>query len=237
MNNVRRSPWVLFLLAGMAAAFAGCSSGSARYGSCASLPPDLPTDPEPCTTYCRVWVPPVYRQVPKLVQVQPPHMVSQEETVCRLRFQEVCVRPRETRVCRTPDTRCESSLVQVKPGGYKWKPSGEDPCGQECWEYCYEPPAYQWCNKVVTQEGIEYCTEVPPEYKTVAYREPVTECRDVCVPGEYKVEWVQEVYRPGYWAWKPSKNCTDCDCPEVVPPMPQQQRPCRNWNTGIPRTN
>jgi hypothetical protein len=239
MRDVTRSTIILLVLAVAAAAFVGCSSsGSPSQGSCAVLPPDLPNDPEPCTTYCRVWVPPVYRDVPKLVQVKPPRMVTKEETVCRLRFQEVCVKPRETKLCRTPGTRCESSVVQVRPGGYKWKPTGEvDSCGQECWSYCYEPPCYQWCDKVVTEDGIEYCAEIPPEYKTVAYREPVVECRQECAPGEYEVEWVKEVYRPGYWAWKPSKNCTDCDCPAPCPTMPRKEQPCRNWLTSVPRSN
>ncbi len=237
MTADRRTTLVLLVLGAMALAFAGCSSGGPRYGSCAVLPPDLPNDPEPCTQYCRVWVPPVYREVPQLVQVSPRRMVEKKETTCRLRFQEVCVRPGQTKPCRTPDKRCESALVQVKPGGYKWKPDGIGACGNECWKYCYEAPSYRWCNKVVNEEGIEYCTDVPPEYKTVAYREPVVECRQECVPAQYKVEWVKELYSPGYWAWQRNKECQACDCPVPLPPAPRTVHPCRNWSAGLPRTN
>jgi len=235
----RKTTISLIALALLALTVAGCASrGPAAYGSCATLPSDLPADPEPCTTYCRVWVPPTYRNVPKVKQTCPPKVETEAYQTCRLRFQEVCVKPRQVKQCRTADKRCEQAVVQVKPGGYKWKPTGSlDECGQECWSYCYEPPCYQWCNKVTTEKGIEYCTEVPPEYKTVAYREPVTECRQVCQPAQYKVEWHQEVFRPGYWAWKPNKDCTSCDSPVVCPPQPKRERPCRNWMTGVPRSN
>ena len=58
---------------------------------------------------------------------------------------------------------CDQAVVQVKPGGYKWKRDGD------CWKYCYEEPCYEWCNKVVSEDGIEYCMEVPPEYRVEAY--------------------------------------------------------------------
>ena len=226
-----------FLVLGMLLALvvlAGCSSGPARlpgegYGA---LPPDLPDDPQPCTTYCKVWVPPVYRDVPRLRQVKPGCLEMSKEQIVHTRFGEVCTKPRELVECRTPDKRCEEAVVQVRPGGYKWK---RDQNG--CWKYCYENPCYQWCNKVVTDEGIEYCTERPPEYKTVAWTEPATVCRQDYVPGEYEVEYVKEVYRPGYWAWKPCRDCENCDCPAPCPTIPQRQRECGAMVAGVPTSN
>jgi hypothetical protein len=186
-------------------------------------------------------VPPEYRDVPKLVCRKPGHMVTKTENVSRTRFSDVCVKPAVARKCRTADKVCEKAAVQVTPGGYKWKP---DPCNPDCWKYCYQPPSYTWCNKVVTDEGIEYCTEIPPEYKTVAYTENVPVCRDEYVPAEYCVKYVKELYRPGYWAWQPSKDCPKCDCPEAVCTT-IRRRPCSpvrmtggtSVHTTVPRTN
>ena len=209
---------------------AGCASSSRR-STQGTLPPDLPGDPEACTTYCRVWVPPVYRKVPRLVLVKQPCRVSEPETICRTRFQEICVKPRENKRCKTANWQCEQAVVQTRPGGYKWKKKP----GVDCWEYCYEEPCYQWCSKTVTEEGIEYCTEVPPEYRTVAWTEPVEVCRERCIPGEYKVVWENEVYSPGHWEWKATKSCS-CDCPSPCPTIPYKKRDSCVAE-GLPRTN
>jgi hypothetical protein len=202
-----------------AGAFAGCSTPG---GCCDStLPPDLPADPEPCARYCRVWVPPVYRKVPKLCQVSPECYRCEPETVQRIRFREVCVKPCEQVACRTPDRRCEEAAVQVTPGGWRWK---QDECG--CWKYCYEPPCYQWCNKVVTEEGIDYCVERPPEYRTEAWWEDETCTRMRRIPPRYKIVYEEECYRPGYWQWVVQDSCTDCVCPAPCPTRPIRRQPC-----------
>ncbi len=214
----------------------GCQSAPRGGVGCGVLPTDLPPDPLPCTTYCRVWVPPVYRNVPRLVMVSPPRTQVTPETVMRTRFRDVCVKPAEQRVCQTPDLRCDQAVVQVKPGGYVWK-RVPGPGGADCWKYCYEPGCYQWCNKVVTERGIQYCTEIPPKYMTEAWSEPVTRCREEYVPGTYRVQWVKELYTPGYWAWKPSENCAECECPAPCPVIPCKKQPCEAVGLSVPRTN
>lgn len=72
------------LLAAAALLVGGCASGGGSRvrgvnacgtgtmtGPCSikAPPTDLPQDPNPRLKYCRVWVPPVYRKVPKLVEV------------------------------------------------------------------------------------------------------------------------------------------------------------------------
>lgn len=216
---------VLFVVGGLA----GCAVVSPR-GNCGMadgdgcLPPTLPADPEPCTKYCKVWVPPTYRPKPRVVQTKPGHTEWVDGCAMQTRYQEVCVKPRENRMMCKPGTRsCEDAVVQVTPGGYKWKDAG---CG--CYRYCYEPPVYQWCNKVVSEEGIQYCTERPPEYKMEVWHEPVQTCRQQYVPAEYDVCWEKEVFIPGHWAWQPVKECPSCDCPQEVPPsIPFRPQPCR----------
>jgi len=163
---------------------------------------------------------------------EPPCPVTRTETICRTHVKDVCVKPRAQKVCRTPDLRCDQTVVQTKPGGYRWK---QTPNG--CWKYCYEPPCYQWCNKVVTKKGIEYCTETPPEYKAVAWTEPVQVSRQTCTPAKYKVAWRKELYTPGHWEWQPSQACGDCECPTVCPKIPVKRRPCAPRVAGAPSTN
>lgn len=207
----------------------GCVSRRAHDDA---FPADLPANPEACTKYCKVWVEPVYRDKPVLC-VKEQGCDTVEETVCRTRYREVC-EPGCQYTVKTCGKQCDQAVVQVRPGGYKWKREGD------CWKYCYEEPCYQWCNKVVREEGIEYCMEVPPEYRVEAYHEPVTRYRTVRRPNKYEVEWVKELYTPGHYEWQPSKLCGDCDCPGPCPTIPQRPSPCpneRGISTGCPRTN
>jgi hypothetical protein len=232
MLTVRKSTRIAVVLGLIVAlgALAGCASTvRSTFGT---LPPDLPEEPEPCTTYCKVWVPPVYRDVPKLVTVRPPCTVSEPETICRTQLEEVCVKPRTNRICKSPAWKCEQAVVQTRPGGYKWKQDGAG-----CWKYCYEEPCYQWCSKRVTEGGIEYCVEDPPEYRVVAHTEEATVLRQRCLPGEYKTVWTKEVYVPGHWEWQPKKSCLDCDCPGPCPTIPRKKRPCKSLAMGVPRCN
>lgn len=229
MLHLRTSLLGLALLCA-AAALVGCQTAPRQSGC---LPGDLPTDPDPCTKYCRVWVPPVYRDVPYVVEVCPARTVQVPEEGMETRYQEVCTKPRETYDVCTPDRRCDQVAVQTKPGGYVWK---RDPCG-DCWNYCYEPPTFQWCNKTVTEQGITYCTEIPPEYSVEVTHEPVTRCRTVYVPAQYETRWEKELFTPGRWEWQPSKLCADCDCPAPGPEIPFRALPCEPVTTGCPTTN
>ena len=108
----------------------------------------------------------------------------------------------------------------ICPGGYKWKRDGD------CWRYCYEEPCFQWCNKVVQEDGIEYCMEVPPEYHVEVTHEEVMRPRTVYVPAEWDTKWVKELYTPGHYEWQPTKECNDCDCPSPCPTLPYRKSPC-----------
>ena len=55
--------------------------------------------------------------------------------------------------------------------------------------------------------------------------------------GDKPVEYVKEVYTPGYWAWKPTRDCESCDCPAPCPTKPQRQRPCGPMVAGVPTSN
>ena len=68
----------------------GCSGPRSGVGI---LPADLPANPEACTTYCKVWVEPVYRDKPVLCLKEPGCSERVEEVVCRTRYREVCERP------------------------------------------------------------------------------------------------------------------------------------------------
>jgi hypothetical protein len=209
----------------------GCASSRAGMNV---LPADLPANPEACTSYCKVWVDPVYRDKPVLCQTKPGCTETVPETVMKTRYREVCEQPTCYYDVRMAGKQCDQAVVQVSPGGYKWKRDGQ------CWKYCYEEPCYQWCNKVVQEDGIEYCMEVPAEYRVEAYHEPVTRYRSVRTPPEYGVKWVKELYTPGHYEWQPTKNCTDCDCPGPCAPVPMRKSPCpdeRMIAPGCPRSN
>jgi len=206
------------------AAVMGCASRNAYVGT---LPADLPANPEACTKYCKVWVEPVYRDKPVLCLKNPGCTKEVPETVCVTRYREVCERPACQYPVRMAGKQCDQAVVQVRPGGYKWKREGD------CWKYCYEEPCYQWCNKVVQEDGIEYCMEVPPEYRVEAYHEPVTRYRTVRTPAEYEVKYVKELYTPGRYEWQPSKLC-DCDCPGPCEKVPQRRSPCPNERALTP---
>jgi len=239
-RNAVRLALALFLVGLVVGGLGGCRlTGSCQDGmTCGSggyLPPTLPPDPEPCTKYCKVWVPPTYRPRPRVVQTSPGYTQWVDGCKMEARYQEVCVKPREERrICQPGKVSCEDAVVQVSPGGYTWKDAGGG-----CYRYCYEPPVYQWCNKVVSEEGIDYCTERPPEYEMKVWHERVPTCRQQYVPAEYDVCWEKEVFIPGHYEWQPVKECPSCDCPQEVPPrIPFRPQPCRAGVVqGCPTSN
>lgn len=196
--------WALLaLLCVSVAGLAGCASRNAGIQDTMRAPSDLPTNPDPTKKYCKVWVPPVYRKVPKVVVAEAGYTTEEPILVNRTTAYEVETKPAELRRGQTCGTDCEDSLVMVKPGGYRWQHDGT------CWQYKYQCPEYKWCAKKVQEDGIKYCYEIPAEYETVAKTEQVTKMQPRYVPAKYKTVWVEEVWKPGRWEWR-SHAAADC---------------------------
>jgi hypothetical protein len=220
MQFARLVPAVLVLLA--VVALAGCASGGSGGGmNCdPSCPPcglavagcgpeapplDLPSDPAPCLKYCRVWVPPVYRDVPRLTPVcGGPRQV--EKHVTETCFKTVC-KPGQKYGCTTPSCDCEEVAVQVCPGGYRWQQVEGG-----CWRYCETKPTFKWCKKQIHEDGIDYCVDEPPEYEVVAVKTERRICDTVYEPPTYKTTWCKELYTPGRWEWVLKNDCSPAPC-------------------------
>ncbi len=232
----------LALMTVAAIALTGCSStcdgGPCGPGVERALTADLPPNPAPGAKYCKVWVPPTYRKVPRLVQTRSGGVACEDITVMRTTAEEVMVKPPVRRTVTGCDTQCEKTLVMVKPGGYRWEKDGD--C---CWQRKYRAPEYKWCEKTRQEEGIQFCYEHPAEYKTVVTTKPVTRARRKYIPPTYKTEWVKEEFTPGRWEWRATKACNDLpdrrelktyelenDCRPACPPK-------KALDCGCPSTN
>lgn len=222
------------------ASLAGCQTAARERGlpphfesrnMMGSLPLDLPEHPDPCVQYCKEWVPPTYRMVPTLVQKDCGDTQCVTETVFETTACEVLVKPRTGRKFEKCGTSCEEELVQVKPGGFRWVRGGDD-C-KECWQYCDAPPEYKWCSRKVEEDGIRYCVEDPPEYKTVVKTVPVQRTRTEYRPPRFEIEYVRELYQPGHHEWVPrcQKGCIE-DPRKFAPAMSGGALDC-----GCPSTN
>ncbi len=198
----------LALMATAAIALMGCASNTERVtGNAWGIPKDLPDNPNPNKRYCKKYVEPTYRMVPKLCKVDAGGMKSECITVMKTTAEEVCVQPSTTRTVQGCDVRCEKTAVQVKPGGNRW----EKDCNG-CWQYVYRAPEYKWCDKTRQEEGIKFCYDTPAEYKTVVTSTPVQRTRKTYVPPKYEVKWVKEVYTPGHCEWVEGDGCgKTCD--------------------------
>lgn len=211
----------------------GCSAGRASlqsdnfdYGTASVLPPDLPANPKPCTQYCKEWVPPTYRMVPKLVQCGCADTRVIEHQAYETRAREVLVKPKTIKTYERCGQTCDQELVQIKPGGFRWVGANG------CYQYCEQCPEYKWCNKKVGEEGIRYCVEDPAKYKTIVETVPVTRRRVEYVPPKYEIKYVRELYQPGHheWVGRCDPSCSNdtrkwskpfrgtaltCDCPST----------------------
>jgi hypothetical protein len=202
-------------LAGCASGRSGCGSATSCDMACAPCrgacggcgpaapPSDLPKDPALCMKYCRVWVPPVYRDVPRLTPVCG-NPCRTEKLVTETCFRTVCT-PGKCYGCTTPERDCEAVAVQVCPGGYRWQ---EVEGG--CWRYCECKPSYKWCKKQVHEDGIDYCMNEPPEYRTEVVKTDRRVCDVVYEPPTYKTTWCKECYTPGHWEWRLEHACDPC---------------------------
>ena len=191
------------LALGAIAAFvlAGCTSANSHQAGMARALPQLPANPDPSKKYCKVWVPPKTRMVPKLVKTCEGGMKEECITVMKTSMRDVMVEGPIERPVEPCRNQCTDTLVQCKPGGYRWE------CDGECWQYVYRAPEYKWCNKVVEENKVNFCYTHPPKYETVVETVPVQRKRQTYVPAQYEVKWVEEVYEPGRWEWRAGESC------------------------------
>lgn len=222
MRNPLMSRLVPAMLAVAAFVLSGCASGGGgrcggnACGPCGQAegpcgpkgpPLDLPQDPDPCVKYCKVWVEPVYRDVPKLVPVcGGTKNVLKDVTTTRFVTKAT---PGKCYGCTTPSCDCDETAVEVCPGGYRWQQQ------DGCWKYCYCPPKYKWCKKQIHEDGISFCMEEPTTYETVAVRNTERVCDTQYTPPTYKTVWCKELYKPGHWEWVKHQDCSpapSCDC-------------------------
>jgi len=215
---IRRWAALAALVVGLVSA--GCSSG----GRGPARPP-LPTNADPCSTYCLVYVPPVYRDVQRVVACCPPSTKCVPVPVKQIVFEEH-VKPGCYTEKRTPCRCREEVVIQETPGYQGWRQV--ECCGEEC---CFQsvkvPPTYKLCEKTVTDGGVAYCAFTPPQYEVVA--KTVTTCgvKEVFVPGKYQVVADREIFQDGRYEWR---RRTDCErgapiCTPCVRPAPSTCRP------------
>jgi hypothetical protein len=196
------------LTAGTALLFTACASGDHRPPR-----PPFPVEDDPCASYCLVWVPPVYRDVPC---VEPGCGKWRTEKVMKekLDFIEVCKPGKYTQHC-VPDQCRHENFVQVTPAKDEWKKVC-CPCScEECWQKVKIPPKYKVCKKCETDQGFTYCSFCPPEYDVVPCKTRVCEEKQVYCPAVPKVTYRKEVYAPGHWEWQKRYDCVvPKTCPE-----------------------
>ncbi len=187
---------------------AGCSSGGSNDASRLQFPVGAGN----CETYCRVWVPPTYRDVAKVVQCKPGR--CERKVVCtqKVEFDEVC-KPGCYEPKRSPcHCQKEEVLVQCSPGSDRWVPTT---CGcscQDCFRHERIPPSYKLCDKTVTDKGVEYCAFREPEYDVVPRVKQVKECVDVYKPAQFAVKWEKELFQCGRWEWQKCNNPAPVPC-------------------------
>lgn len=194
--------WATFAALVVALVSAGCSSG--RRGPAT---PAYPINPDPNSAYCLVYVPPVYREVARVVECRPAGCdvvtVPVKQIVFEERMKPACYTPKRT-ACRS---RTEEVLVQTSPGCDVWKPV-DCGCGDEaCFQHVKTPPTYKLCDKTVTEGGVAYCAFTPPEYEIVAKTVTSCEKKSVYRPGDYRVVADRELFQEGRYEWRRRTDC------------------------------
>jgi hypothetical protein len=201
----------------VAASLAGCCATCTPCTEGTSCPP-FPVDPDPCSTYCLKWVPPVYRDVPRVCQTKPPCIESYEVCTTETKFQEVCT-PGTCKNVTVPDTCRMYNVVQVTPAREEWVQVPCRDCAgcevEDCWRRVRVPPKYDVCPRCETDEGYSYCMTTPPEYSVVAVPCPRRDVRTEYQPAQYDIVYEKQCFTPGHWEWE-KRACAEC--PPACPP-------------------
>jgi hypothetical protein len=225
MGRVRFA-WGRVLVVGGLVSGALLGAGCAGYSN-----PPFPVDPDPCATYCLKYVPPVYREVPRVTMTKAPCSRSYQVCTIQTKVRTVC-KPGECKTVCVPDECRQTSIVQVEPAREEWRRvECEDCYGCEidcCFRRVRVPPKYDVCPRCEVDEGFTYCVQAPPTYETVVESEPCTQTRCEYVPAEYGICYDKQCWTPGHWVWEKR----DCAFPEPCPPtaicapQPTPGEPC-----------
>ncbi len=219
----RFTPWIALCLS--IALLVGCSgvrTGGAGAPSCE--PPCATVDaPEPAgdrppeakagEAWCRVWQPPVSKEVEKRVLARPAgtrtiKIPAEYGTRPKL----VCIAPAKLNEVTKPGvwtTKKEDVLVRPARSTYKRVKCSDDPC-KECWVKQDCPPVWREdCKAVCLQPPTKRVEYTPAKYKMLEERfliHPAT-CRKECVPAEYKMVRETVCVQPGRWVWRRNDTC------------------------------
>ncbi len=211
--------WASFAALVVGLASAGCSSS--RGGP---AHPAFPTNPDPCSAYCLVYVPPVYRDVQRVVACREPGVKCVTVPGKKIVFEEH-VKPGCYTEKRTPCRCREEVVVEATPGYERWEQV--ECCGECCYRNVKVPPTYKLCEKTVTEGGVAYCAFTPPEYHIVAKTVATCEQKEIFRPGEYRVVTDQELFQDGRYEWRRRDDCKfgPAYCSPPAQPAPSTSRP------------
>lgn len=209
---------------------AACAGSPAR-SSGRPAPPPFPTDPDVDASYCRVWVPPTYREVPRLVECAPSRCDSEKVWRRELTFSEVCT-PGSYETKTTPCRTRTEMEVQATPGRTEWATVDCGCAPGECFHPVRVPPTTCTCEKTVTEKGVSYCAFTPPTYDVAMKEKRVCVERPVYHPAEYRVVWEKQEFEAGRWEWRKRTDCAQPGCGAKTVATPSCADPCDRARRG-----
>lgn len=221
-------PAPLALLALLALALGACSSAGRVASAPIALdavapqpatPDDLPPEAKAGEAWCRVWIPPVTKEISETVCVSPacvkkvpipPTYDTRTKLVC-IQPAKICevtkpavwtTRKREVLVCPEREV---VERVQCEPSELG---EGEVQCN--CFVKRIIPPVYETIEEGVCLEPSSLCVEYQPaQYKCVEERFVVkpAHCEEVAVPARYETRIRTVICQCGRWEWRRNDAC------------------------------
>jgi len=189
-------------------------------------PSDLPPGAKADEVWCRVWVPPLTREVVENCMVCPPSVKKVPiPATFGTRTELVCVQPARIVEKQTPavwTTRKRDVLVCPERECFEVVccPDGsKDPCcdpGCRCYTKRVVPPVWREECEAVCLEPSKCCIEfVPAQYKCVekTYVLKPAHCEEVCVPAKWEQRRRTAICRPGRWEWRLNPDCVPPEDP------------------------